>query len=358
VDVMESYETLVTIYQGEEPWQSDIDAVMLNRRGKEVIIGRTIVGSIIHKLGESAKDAVKTENLAGVAAGTGVFFLSSGNFGLAAATNSIVHDVIANRKYDRNPKELLTQLPMDALGGLLTQSGVQPGRIFNVIALGMSQGILQGVATKQDPFKSALVGATLETGLEFLPFNIRYPMFNGVTKNVLTKNAAIEVVTTSAKTAFRGGVVAVLEKQDVVKGMQKGAVYGATVSIFKIAVLGARYNPLHGTTSSDVQDMIDEENAYDNANGAPGGNYQITQKTIQNTPYRAGGWLPIQIDASITLPGNVSMHPEQLDIETVVHESHHLSQQEQLGLFRFYYQYLYESLTTPYWDLSFEISAH
>lgn len=359
VEVIENYELLHTIFSGEEPWQDEISTVLRNKRGKEVVIGKSMVGTVIRKIGIFMRNLVKSENLAGIAAGTGAFFLSSGNLPIAMMANSVTHDVVANRKYDRNPRELLTQIPNDLLAGALTQTGFQPGRIFNVLALGAGSGFIQGITTRQDPLKSMLVGATFEAGLEMLPGNIKYPVVSGISRNALAKNAAIEIFTTSAKTTIRGGVVAIWEKQDVVDGMTKGAVYGATSAVLKIIVLGVRFNPLEGYTPDEIQATIHEENTYDNANGAPGGNYQITEITIRKTPYRTGGWLTAKITASIALPGSVSIYSEQLgSIETVVHEAHHLSQQEQLGLLNFYFQYLMEASHTPYEELSFEISPH
>jgi hypothetical protein len=358
-EVIESYEILRVIYQEQEPWQDEITTVMRNKRGNEVVVGRNVVGTVIRKVGIFMRNLVKTENLAGIAAGTGTFFLTSGNLPLAMMANSVTHDVVVNRKYDRNPRELLTQIPNDVLAGALTQTGFQPGRIFNVLALGAGSGFIQGITTRQNPLKSTLVGATTELGLEFLPANIRYPLVSGVSQSALDKNTVIEVFTTSAKTAFRGGVVAIWEKQDVLKGLGKGAIYGTASAVLKIVVLGVRYDPLEGYSEEEVQFTIDEENTYANLNGAPGGNYQISKETIQKTPYRTGGWLPVKINASITLPGNVSIHPGQMgSIETVVHESLHLSQQEQFGLINFYFQYIMEASTTPYKEISFEISAH
>ena len=321
------------------------------------MIGRTIVGMIIRKAQLAIKDLTKSENIVGVAAGTSAFFLSLGNLPIALTTNHVVHDIYSNRKYDHNPRELLTQIPMDLLSGLLTQSSIQPGRIFNVIAYGAGSGALQGILTKQDPLKSAIVGATYDTALQLVPAKIRYPMVNGMSKDALAINAGIEIFSQSAKTTIRGGIVAAWEKRDVVNGMTKGAIYGASTAVLKIAVLGVRYNPLQSNSDAGINISINDQNVYANENSTLK-NYNITKNTIQDTPYRTGGWLPSQIGASITLPGNVSIHPEQLgDIDVVTHEAHHLSQQEQLGLLRFYYQYILESTKVPYEEISFEISG-
>lgn len=358
-DVIESYEILRTIYGGTEPWQKHVDAVMRNRRGKEVVIGHNNVGTIIHKLGHGMKNVLKTENLAGLAVGGGALILSGGNLAIAMTANSVVHDIVANRKYERDPKELLTKIPMDIISGAMIQTGAQPGRIFNVMALGAGQGLVQGVVTKQDPFKSAVVGATFEVAMQGLPAKVRYPVVPGVTTSAMLKNASLEIFSTTAKTTFKGGVVAILDKKDVVDGMKRGAIYGAAASTLTIAILGVRYDPLAGHSESDIQKSIDEENVYDNTNGAPGGNYQITKKMIEDTPFRKGGLLTEWIWGSITLPGSVSMYKTHAaDIDIVTHEAHHLSQQEQLGMVRFYYLYLYQSVTVPYEDLTFEISPH
>lgn len=358
-DVMDSYEILRTIYGGTEPWQKHVDAVMRNRRGKEVVLGHNSVGTIIHKLGHNMKNVLKSENLAGIAVGGGALILSGGNLAIAMTANAVVHDIVANRKYEHDPKELLTKIPMDIVSGAFIQTGAQPGRIFNVIALGAGQGLVQGVVTKQDPFKSAVVGATFEVAMQGLPAKVRYPVVPGVTGDALLKNAALEIFSTTAKTTFKGGVVAILDKKDVVDGMKRGAIYGAAASTLTIAILGVRYDPLAGHSESAIQTSIDEENIYDNANGTAGGNFQITKKMIEDTPFRKGGLLTEWIWASITLPGSVSMYKTHAgDIDIVTHEALHLNQQQQLGLVRFYYLYLYESLTVPYENLTFEISPH
>jgi hypothetical protein len=358
-ETVETYPILELIYGGTDPWQATIDTVLTNRRGKRVMIGHTRTGAAMRKAGDVIRNAVRSENLAGAAAGTGALLLSQGNFAIAFMTNSVVKDLVSNRKYDHNPRELLTKIPLDIAQGLLAQTGFQPGRFFNLLGLGAGYGFTQGLITKQDPFKSALVGAAIEGGIGILPANVQIPVVAGTTRNALVKNAAIEVFTTTAKASIRGGIVAVLDKQDFVKGMATGAAYGAGVSTLKILILGTRYHPLSGHDSDTIDQTMHTENVHNNTHGAPGGNYQIDRNMIRGTGFRTGGLLPKMIRASITLPGNVSMMDGHFNsIEVIVHEAHHLSQQEQLGLIRFYVEYLLESMTTAYQDLSFEISAY
>jgi hypothetical protein len=357
-EVMESFKTISLIYADNEPWQNEIDTILTNRRGNRVAIGRTRGGAIVQRAGDIIRNATRIENIAGATAGAGTLLLTQGNFALSFMTSSIVKDVISNRRYDRSPRELLTQIPLDLAQGVLAQTGFQPGKFFNLLSLGAGYGFTQGIVTKQDPLKSALVGAAMEGGIGLLPVSMRNPIVSGMGQASMIKNAAIEVFTTSAKATLRGGIVAVLDKKDVVDGMKKGAIYGAGVAGLKILILGTRYHPLAGKSPDDVSNTINTENQYNNLNGAPGGNYQISPDTILDTPYRQGGLLPKWIQASITLPGNISMHTNSAtSIEVIVHEAHHLSQQEQLGMIRFYIDYLLESMTTDYQDLSFEISA-
>jgi hypothetical protein len=358
-ETIETYPILEKIYGGNDPWQKTIDTVLTNRRGNRVMIGYTRTGAVMRKTGDVIRNAVKSENLAGAAAGTGALLLSQGNFAIAFMTNSVVKDLVSNRKYDHQARELLTKIPLDIAQGLLAQTGFQPGRFFNLLGLGAGYGFTQGLITKQDPFKSALVGAAVEGGIGMLPANLQVPVVSGTSRNTLVKNAAIEVFTTTAKASIRGGIVAVLDKKDFVKGMATGAAYGAGVSTLKILILGTRYHPLSGHDAETIDQTMHTENEYTNSHGAPGGNYQIDRNMIRGTAYRTGGALPKMIRASITLPGNVSMLDGHFDsIEIIVHEAHHLSQQEQLGLIRFYVDYLLESMTTSYYDLSFEISAY
>jgi hypothetical protein len=358
-EVIENFQILQAIYGSDEPWQDEIDTVLTNRRGKRVMIGYTRTGGAIRKAAEIIRQAVKYENLAGAAAGTSALLLSNGNIPLAITVNSLIKDTVSNRKYDHPAKELLTTIPIDLLQGALTLTGFQPGKFFNLLGLGAGYGLTQGIVTKQDPLKSALVGAAVEGGIGLLPVKIRNPMVNGIGHSALAKNAAIEIFTTSAKATLRGGLVAIIDKKDVVNGMKNGAIYGAGIASLKIIILGARYNPFTGHSDQEIQDALKNENDFDNANGAPGGNYNITTDTINDTPFRKDGLLPRFIEASITLPGSVSMkNSHSIRIKIIAHEAHHLSQQEQLGLIQFYVEYLLESLTTPYEQLSFEISPH
>ncbi len=358
-ETIESYPILELIYAGREPWQDRINTILTNRRGNRVMIGYTRSGAAMRKVGDVIRNAVKSENIAGAAAGTGALLLSQGNFALAFMTNSVVKDLVSNRKYDHKARELLTKIPLDIAQGLLAQTAFQPGRFFNLLGLGAGYGFTQGLVTKQDPFKSAIVGAAVEGGIGMLPANVQVPVLSGTARNTLLKNAAIEVFTSTAKASIRGGIVAVLDKKDFVKGMASGAAYGAGTSTLRILILGTRYNPLSGHDGETIDQTIHTENEYTNTHGAPGGNYQIDRNMIRGTAFRTGGALPGMIRASITLPGNVSMLGGHFDsIEIIVHEAHHLSQQEQLGLIRFYVDYLVESMTTSYYDLSFEISAY
>jgi hypothetical protein len=152
----------------------------------------------------------------------------------------------------------------------------------------------------------------------------------------LARNKRLEVLERAVKGSVQGSVVAAIDGEDIRKGALKGLGYGALSAPLLIWVFGVRYNPLRDWSEKQIDDMIKNENDFQNLVGR-GGEYKIDRQLILDAQYRVNGQLPEWIRASITLPGNVSMHSRHFSaLEVMTHEAHHLMQQEQSGVFGFY----------------------
>jgi hypothetical protein len=345
IEAVTNIEMLLALYPGT-PWLTKNHGVLFDRKGKEVYLDKKVAHFFI-KLGN---EIIQTETYLSILAGTATLIITQGNVPVAMSTQKLVKRAIETQRYDKDWEEFLKEAPKDVIDALLMGSGFGAGRFFKIVALGAGQGFLQSLFTGQDLRTGAAVGAGLNI-IQFyiIPTNISRPMTKGFDAKSLAMNRKLELLEKTVKAGIQGATVAALDGQDILKAGLKGSVYGLVSTQLLIWFVGTRYYPFKAYDPAAVDDMIDLENEYQNLVGR-GGEYAINRQLILDANYRVGGVLPDMITASITLPGNVAMSDKGFkELTTLTHESHHLMQQHQTGVFGFYlFRYIPTGLRTGY----------
>lgn len=345
LEAMANIEMLTTLYP-DAPWLKKNRGVIFNHKGKEIYLENK-VGHFFAKLGH---ELIQPETYLSILAGSATLILTEGNVPIAMSTQKIVKRAIETKRYDKEWDEFLKEAPKDVIDALLMGSGMGAGRFYKIVALGAGQGFLQSLFTGQDLRTGALVGAGLNiVQFYILPSSFSRPITKGFDAKSLAMNRRLELLEKTVKGAIQGSTVALVDGQDIGKAAIKGSAYGLVSSQLLIWFMGARYNPFRDFSDADVDKMIELENEYQNAVGR-GGNYAINRQLIMDANFRIGGVLPKMINATITLPGNVSMFSRHFDqLSTLTHEAHHLMQQQQSGVFGFYlFRYIPTSFRTGY----------
>jgi hypothetical protein len=345
IEAIANLETLIALYP-ETPWLKKDRGIIFDKNGREVYLDKRVAHFFIN-LG---KEIIQTETYLSIIAGTAVLVLTEGNVPLAMSTQKLVKRAIETQRYDKDWEEFLKEAPKDVIDALLMGSGFGAGRIYKIIAIGAGQGFLQSLFTGQDLRTGTAVGAGLSLVQFYLiPTNISRPMTKGFDSKSLAMNRKLELLENAVKGGVQGATVAAIDGQDILKGAMKGTTYGLVSTQLLIWFLGTRYYPFKDYDAAKVDHMIELENEFQNLVGR-GGNYAINRQLILDANWRVGGVLPDMIKASITLPGNVAMNDSSFKRLTILtHESHHLMQQQQSGVFGFYlFRYLPSALRTGY----------
>jgi hypothetical protein len=345
LEAIANLELLLAVYP-DAPWLKNNRGVIFDKKGREVYLDKKAAHFFI-KLG---KELIQTETYVSILAGTATLIVTQGNVPVAMSTQKLVKRAIETQRYDKEWEEFLKEAPKDVIDALLMGSGVGAGRFYKIVALGAGQGFLQSLFTGQDLRTGAAVGAGLNI-IQFyiLPTSFSRPMTKGFDAKSLAMNRRLELLEKTVKGGIQGAAVAALDGEDILKSALKGSTYGLVSTQLLIWFMGTRYYPFKAFDPAAVDDMIELENEYQNLVGR-GGNYAINRQLILDANYRVGGILPDMITASITLPGNIAMSDKGFTkLTTLTHESHHLMQQHQSGVFGFYlFRYIPTGLITGY----------
>jgi hypothetical protein len=349
ITILKQYAILEKLYP-TRPWMRKSNPDMIDRKGRAQYFDEESGKKLSRKFKSFLRHLGKTETYTSLIAGTTVLIFSGGNVSLSMSARSIVKNAVYTAKHDKEWKEFLKTAPADIISAFLYGSGFTAGRLYKILALGSAQGALQSLVTGQDIKTGAFVGAGMNLiNYYVLPYSLAKPMTKGFDAESLRMNRLLEIAGTTVKSSIHGSIVATLTGEDPLKGALKGAMFGTVSSSLAIWFLGTRYYPLKDYSDEDLDAMIAAENDFQNVHGR-GGDFKIDRQLILDSNYRVNGVLPNMISASITLPGNVSMHSNHFEKLTVLtHEAHHLMQQHQSGVFGFYlFRYIPTSFLTGY----------
>lgn len=349
IEVVKQYEVIEKLFP-TRPWMRKDNPDLVDRKGRAKYYDQSFGKKFSRKIGNILKSIIKVENYTSIIIGTATLITTGGNVSMALSLRSLIKESVLTLKHDKEWKEFLLSAPSEVLTAFILGSGFSPGRLYKVLALGAGQGSLQSIFTGQDIKTGALVGAGMNLISYYaLPYSISKPMVKGLDAKALRTNRLLEITASSVRSSIQGATVAALTGDDVLKGALKGGAYGAVSAQLTIWFLGTRYHPFKDYTDEDLDEMISAENSFQNDVGR-GGSYAINRQMILDANYRVNGLLPKMINASITLPGNVSMSGSGYNrLTTLTHEAHHLMQQHQTGVFGFYlFRYIPTSFLTGY----------
>jgi hypothetical protein len=321
----------------EQPWLGAYRADLMTKNGKRIYFDKTFGQKIGLKLKRAWNEIKKPEVIAGYLAGGIVTAISGGNVALGLGTKNLIRKGLEPLRLDTDWKEFIREAPETVLLSLVLGSGFSPGRLMKVIALGASRGGLQSAFTGQDVKLGMMVGAGLNVlSFYLLPEMIANPMVEGTSSSDLTRNAFLELGARNVRSMTHSMLVASLTGEDLGRAALRGAIYATASTALRLWILGIRYNPYKDYGDEAVDQMIENENHFQNEVGR-GGHYAIDRQLINDTDYRVGGLWAKLARASITLPGTVIMSDGGFEkLTTMTHEASHLMQQHQSGVFGFY----------------------
>ncbi|MBL7664307.1 MAG: hypothetical protein JNM93_04190 [Bacteriovoracaceae bacterium] len=334
----------------DRPWLNG--KTFFNKGNKEIRYGDSKNLRALHQSFQFFKTTFTPESLAGLAVGTASTIITANPYA-GVIGYSLTYDSIHALRYGKKwSQQVVNNSPRRILLSSIMASSMVAGELQHAVTLGALSGATQSVLTGRPLALGIMVGGVVDGALVYLPKEFSQLVVKGMDKNL--ENGLIEILQTSAKTSFRGFIIAVLDDGDGIKGAKEGAVYGVGESLFKILVLGFRYDPTDLVTEEDIQKYLEKEHnpvlterAY---NGKPmEWNKSDFNRFVfrKNAPLKYTKIYKVFHDPKISheIAGNGSMAPgDEADVDTLIHESLHFAQEEKFGFLHFIFKYIKSTL--------------
>lgn len=330
-EIIENYDALSLLFP-ESPWVKTMPA--LDANGRPIYKGGRM-RRIMLRTRDFLKNLVSIENISSLVIGTAIY-LGTGNPILSAISGSVVRDLVHAARYNISPRNYVPRMFFNMGVASILAAGFTGGRIPEQIFLGGMMGAGQALATGQSLKVGALAGSIQNVLLGMLPARWHTPTLNGLGKDLLWKNALLEITETALKRGLTGLAISVVTKGDPVEGVLQGVAFGAAEASVKITILGFRYRP-------DLDDNDwSEEIAYQQEHGVGAAN--IDDRLFQETTFRRNGLFQVFYRRSFSLGNQVIMDPEVVgNTEVEEHEMSHRSQNRYFGILGFNMRYILEN---------------